>query len=272
MADYKWFDTLWDAARAHAAQGYSDAAANNLTEALSIARAGLAEDPDAWIPRLGMLQMDIDRSSASPQLSADSEAATRELLAYARTPHGADEEPGRRDLLLRTLNSFSMQLEQEQRIHESLALAEEQLALLADGPALRSKVAHARARTAELRLVTGDVGGALELADLLVDDERRDGPNPTEGASGLPTSLRLRARVFASLGREIEARADFASSLEWLRGRMETGRFLLADLDLADGLDEHAAFVEKFGAAGEARASAEEAQQIRAARRTSPRA
>lgn len=266
MADYERFDALRDAAREHAARGDSDAAASNLGDALAAARAGFAEEPAAWIPRIGMVQMDIERSSPSDQLRAESEAATHELLAYAR--EGAGDDSARRDLLLRTLNAFSMQLEAEQRNGESLALAEELLGLLSTGddPERRSELAHTRGRAAELRLSAGDAAGALELADLLVDDERRHGDDPSQRPSGLPSWLRLRARALAALGREADARADFESSLEWDRARVRTKQFL-ADLDLADGLEEYAALLDSMGATDDARAQSEEAQRIRAERR-----
>ncbi|WP_435742562.1 hypothetical protein [Microbacterium sp. PMB16] len=262
MADYDRFDTLRDAAKEHGRQGNTTAAASNLAEALAVARAGLAEEPAAWYPRLGMVQMDIERSSPSQELTAASEAATREVIAYAK--EGADDDPTRLDLLSSRLNSLSMELEAEQRNEESLALAEELLALLTTHPSRPSELAHTRRRTAELRLVTGDPAGALELADALVEDELRLGSGPGDGTGGLSSWLRLRARVRAALGREADARADFDASLARQRARVDAGGFFLADLDLADGLDEHAVFLRALGASDEARTSAEEAERIRA--------
>ncbi|ALG10506.1 hypothetical protein [Kibdelosporangium phytohabitans] len=109
----------------------------------------------------------------------------------------------------------------------------------------------------------GDSAGALELADALVEEERRHGKSPSDGPSGLPSWLRLRARILVALGREADARADFDSSLEWERARVRTGRFFLADLDLADALDEYAALLSKMGASDAVHAASEEARQIR---------
>ncbi|MBE1461599.1 hypothetical protein [Kibdelosporangium phytohabitans] len=93
IADYNRFDTLRDAAREHAARGNGDAVASNLAEALAIARAGFADDPAAWVPRLGLVQVDIERAAPSQQLAVESEAATRAVLVYAR--EGAAEDPAR---------------------------------------------------------------------------------------------------------------------------------------------------------------------------------
>lgn len=269
MSGYDRFDTLRDAAREHTSRGNESEADSNLAAALTVARAGFAEDPAAWIPRLGLVQRDIERAASSRQLLAESEAATQAILTYAR--EGANEDQDRRRLLLTRLNAFSMQLEAEQRTDESLALAVELLSFLEvqdQDPTRTSQLAHTRSRTAELRLATGDPAGALELADTLVDMERRRGSSPTDGAGALPSWLQLRGRALLALGRATDARTDFESSLEWLRARVHTGRFFLADLDLADALDEYAELLSAMGAGGDARAASEAAHRIRGQRGT----
>ncbi|RSM75738.1 hypothetical protein DL991_27050 [Amycolatopsis sp. WAC 01375] len=246
------FDALHSTLRRRVEGGDGHGVVADLAAVLAMARAGFDEDPGLWVMRLRMAQRDVERVPANARLKADSEDATRAIIAYARA--GAADVPARRELLGTTLNNYSMQLEAEQRLDESIVFASECLDLLRTEPA-SSELAHARTRLAELRLRVGDHTGALALAEELVDAAHRKGENPAEGPSGLPSWLRLRARAHAALGREVEARADFESSLDWERARVRAGKFL-AHLDLADALDEYAELLSGLGAADDARAMA----------------
>ncbi len=258
------FDALHDTIRTRVVDGDGNGVVADLAVALAMARAGFDEDPGLWVMRLRMAQREVERVPANARLKSDSEDATRAIIAYARA--GAADDPARRDLLGTTLNSYSMQLEAEQRIDESTVFAAEFLDLLRAEPAADSQRAHARTRLAELRLKTGDHAGALALAEELVDTAQRNGENPAEGPSGLPTWLRLRARAHAALGREVEARADFESVLDWERARVRARKFL-AHLDLADALDEYADVLSALGAEDDARAAAVSAAEAREKRR-----
>ncbi|WP_409490956.1 hypothetical protein [Amycolatopsis sp. cmx-11-12] len=258
------FDALHNTIRTRVEGGDGNGVVADLAAALAMARAGFDEDPGLWVMRLRMAQRDVERVPANARLKADSEDATRAIIAYARA--GAADDPARRGLLGTTLNSYSMQLEAEQRIDESTVFASEFLDLVRTEPTASSEQAHARSRLAELRLRAGDHTGALALAEELVDAAHRNGEIPAEGPSGLPSWLRLRARAYAALGREVEARADFESSLDWERARVRAGKFL-AHLDLADALDEYADLLGALGAADDARAAAVSAAETREKRR-----
>lgn len=253
------FDALHSAIRTRVESGDGDGVVADLAAVLAIARAGFDEDPGLWLMRLRMVQRDVERVPEDARLKADSEDATRAIIEYARA--GAADDPARRDLLGTILNSYSMRLEAEQRLDESIVFASECLDLLRAEPP-SSKHEHARSRLANLRLRTGDHTGALALAEQLVDAAHRNGENPAEGPSGLPSWLRLRARAHAGLGREAEARADFESSLDWERARVRAGKFL-AHLDLADALDEYADVLNALGATDDARAMAMSAAETR---------